>query len=625
MSSEIAWLIVLTPLLVSPLILVLGKKLYSGGALIAISAVIVSLVASVLTLNEIYRLGGAFVLEGFEVIPDFRTQTTVMKGFSWSLYLDNLSVLTALIVAIVSLFILVFSIEYMRGDPGLARYFAEMSFFIGSMQGLVLSNNLVMLYLFWEFVGLASYLLIGFWHEREEVAKAARKAFIVTRIGDMFFLTGIIILWVQLGYLPTVGEIQSGALNQTLAYLGLATIVPLLFFGGSIGKSAQFPLHVWLPDAMEGPTPVSALIHSATMVAAGVYLVVRLYALFSIDPLPLTIVGLIGGITTLYAGILAIASNDIKRVLAYSTVSQLGLMMLALGINLPASSMLHLYAHAFSKALMFLAAGAVIHELATRNMLSMGGLSKRMKVAYYSMMVGGLSLMGIPPLSGFFSKEPILEEAFTSNTSLFILGTLSSFFTAVYWMRIIQLTFLGDFRSEEAEKAESESLIMKIPMFSFMGLTLIFGMLALILNIPSFIGGKFAEIKLEVKPILISSALLLFTISGAMLYYYYYNKGLMKNFVRSNIGKILHAVLENGFYFDHAYERIAKYAGWILGLVAKIFDEKVIDGIVNYMAYGAKRTGISLRRIQSGNLEQYLFYIFAATSTLMIIILVFMI
>jgi NADH-quinone oxidoreductase subunit L len=625
MIKEIAWLIILVPLLISPFILVFGRKLKAGGGYVAIAAVFVSLLAAIFTANEIYTSGKQSVIEGFQLIPDFKSSFGDIKGLTWSLYLDNLSVTTALVVAIVSLLIFIFSLEYMKGDPGLARYFAEMSFFVGSMQGLVLSNNLIMLYLFWEFVGLASYLLIGFWHEREEVAAAARKAFIVTRIGDVFFLAGITLLWVKLGYLPTVAEIQAGLINQVLVALGLSTIIPLLFFGGSIGKSAQFPLHVWLPDAMEGPTTVSALIHSATMVAAGVYLVARLYVMFSIDTIPLAVVGIIGAVTSLYAGILGIVANDIKKVLAYSTISQLGLMMLALGIGLPSGSIMHLYAHAFSKALMFLSAGAVIHELGTRNMLEMGGLANRMKIAYYSMILGGLSIMGIPPLSGFFTKEPILEEAFGKNNLLFILGVLSSFFTAIYWMRIVQLTFLGKARSKKAEEAEPENLTMKIPMFGFIILTIGFGIFALLTNLPAILGGEYVMLANELNSILLDLIILLITVSGAYLYYQYYNAQWMKGFVNSSTGKILYKILENGYYFDYVYERIAKYAGWILGLAAKFFDDRIIDGIVNGIGQAAKIAGNNIRRIQTGNLEQYIFYVFATASFLLILVLVFLI
>lgn len=624
MEYYIAWLIVLAPLSVSPIILALGKRMKDGGAYLAIFSVLVSLISSVYALYYVIKQG-SIVLEGFVAIPSFKALGGEIKGFSWSLYLDNLSVTTAIIVAIVSLLIFIFSIEYMRGDPGIARYFAEISFFVGSMQGLVLANNLIMLYLFWEFVGLASYLLIGFWQEREEVAKAARKAFIVTRIGDVFFLSGIIILWIGLGYLPTIQEIQSGSINNSLISLNLAALVPLLFFGGSIGKSAQFPLHVWLPDAMEGPTTVSALIHSATMVAAGVYLVARTYTIFAIDPLPLTVVGLIGAITSLYAGILGIASNDIKRVLAYSTISQLGLMMLALGLRIPSSSMMHLYAHAFSKALMFLGAGAIIHELGTRNMLEMGGLSSKMKASYYAMLIGGFSLIGVPPFSGFFTKEPILEDAIFNNPILFILGIASSFFTAIYWMRIIQLTYLGNPRSEAAMRAERESLVMRIPIYGFIALTSVFGVFAMLFNLPNFLKGEYAVLKLEFEALAINSSLILFTVSGAYLYYIYYNKNFLKNFTESNIGKMLRLILENGYYFDYVYERIAKYAGWIFGISAKFFDEKIIDGAVNGLGGLAKNFGHNLRKIQTGNLEQYLFYAFAFASIILIIAIFIMI
>jgi len=621
MIETLAWYIILVPIVLSFIVLAIGKKLSYGGGYVAIGGILfITIISGILTYS-ILTSGKSLVLEGFQIIPQFGN----VEGLSWSLYLDNLSIITAFVVAIVSLLIFIFSLEYMHGDPGLARYFAEMLFFVGSMEGLVLSNNLIMLYLFWEFVGLASYLLIGFWHDRPEVAAAARKAFIVTRIGDVFLLAGIALLWMKLGYLPTVQQIESGAINQVLVTLGLSTLIPLLFFGGSIGKSAQFPLHVWLPDAMEGPTTVSALIHSATMVAAGVYLVARLYTMFNIDTIPLIVVGLIGAATSLYTGILGIASNDIKRVLAYSTISQLGLMMLALGLRLPSAAMMYLYAHAFSKALMFLSAGAVIHRLGTRDMLLMGGLAKKMRVAYISMIIGGLSLMGIPPFSIFFVKEPMLEEAFHKSLTLFILGILSSFFTAMYWMRMLRLTFLDKPRSKEAEEAESENLIMKIPMYGFMILTIFFGLFATIINLPNILGGEFASFKLDLSAMALEIIILLITISGALAYYGYYSKGFMNYFINTNEGKIIRRILENGYYFDFVYEKIAKYIGWSIGILAKLFDERIIDGIVNGIGNAARNFGRSLRTIQSGNLEQYLFYVFAAASFLLIIVLAFVV
>jgi len=620
MVYEISWLIVLAPIIVSPFILAFGKKFYSGGALIAIGAVLVSLVS---TLIVLINLKEPLVVESFEIIPTFQYGNYQIIGFKWSLYLDYLSVITALVVAIVSLLIFIFSIEYLRGDKGISRYFAEISFFVGSMQGLVLSNNLIMLYLFWEFVGLASYLLIGYWHEREEVAKAARKAFLVTRIGDVFFLTGIVILWLNLGYLPSVKEIVEGKINAVLASLGLATLIPLLFFGGSIGKSAQFPLHVWLPDAMEGPTTVSALIHSATMVAAGVYLVARLYEMFVIEPLPLIVVGFIGGFTAFYSATLGIVSNDVKRVLAYSTISQLGLMMLALGLHIAGSAILHLYSHAFFKALMFLSAGAIIHELGTRNMLEMGGLSKRIKTSYYGMLIGGLSLIAIPPFSGFFTKDPIIEKAYYSNSILFIFGILTSFFTALYWARMMYLIYFGSPRSEKAREAEEVNVIMKIPIYGFIILVILFGLLIQITYFPSLLNLEYEVIKLDIDVAILS---LMFTLVSLLGIYVYreYHRGFpyILSLVNSNFGKTFRRILENGYYFDYIYERIALIAGWYFGILLRFFDEKVIDGLVNGIAYGTKKIGRTLRYFQTGNLEQYLFYVFLAAIILTLLIII---
>jgi len=620
MVYEVSWLIILAPILVSPFILAFGRKLYSGGALIAIGAVVVSLIS---TLIVLVNLKEPVVVESFEIIPTFQSGNYKIAGFKWSLYLDHLSIITALVVAIVSLLIFIFSIEYLRGDKGIARYFAEISFFVGSMQGLVLSNNLIMLYLFWEFVGLASYLLIGYWHEREEVAKAARKAFLVTRIGDVFFLAGIVILWLNLGYLPSVKEIVDGKINSILASLGLATLVPLLFFGGSIGKSAQFPLHVWLPDAMEGPTTVSALIHSATMVAAGVYLVARLYEMFTIEPLPLIVVGFIGGFTAFYSATLGLATNDVKRVLAYSTISQLGLMMLALGLHIAGSAMLHLYSHAFFKALMFLAAGAIIHELGTRNMLEMGGLSKRIKTSYYGMLIGGLSLIAIPPFSGFFTKDPIIEKAFYSDAVLFTFGILTSFLTALYWARMMYLIYLGNPRSVKAEEAEEANIIMKIPIYGFIILVVSFGLLAQLIPFPYLLNLEFEMLKLKVDVVVLSLIFTAISLLGVYVYHVYYTgKQYMLLLTNSKFGRSLRKILENGYYFDYVYERIAIIVGWYFGILLRFFDEKIIDGIVNGLAYGTKKAGRAIRYFQTGNLEQYLFYVFLTGIIIILLIVI---
>ena len=336
-----------------------------------------------------------------------------------------------LAVTVVSLLVQIYSQGYMAGDSGYGRYFAFMSLFTASMLGLVIASNFFQLFVFWELVGLCSYLLIGFWYHKPEAAAAAKKAFLITRIGDFGFLIAILILFNQTGTFD-FHEIEQAAKAGVLA-VGLLTLVMVLVFSGAVGKSAQFPLHVWLPDAMEGPTPVSALIHAATMVAAGVYLVARLFELFSAAPDAMLVVASIGAFTALFAASHALVARDIKRVLAYSTVSQLGYMMLGLGVGAFSAGTLHLLNHAAFKALLFLAAGSVIHSAGEQDLFKLGRLAGKMKVTAITFLIGGLALAGVPPLSGFWSKDEILTATLQSgHWLLFLVAMLTTALTAFY-------------------------------------------------------------------------------------------------------------------------------------------------------------------------------------------------
>lgn len=607
--ADISWLIILSPFAASLIIFLIGRRLYSGGAYVAIASVGISFIVSLYLLLNLPDLSKGIVVEGYTLIPNFSGGGFTIQGISFSLFLDNLSILTSLIVALVSFLIFIFSIEYMRNDPGIVRYFSEITFFAGSMEGLVLANNIILLFLFWEFVGLASYLLIGFWYDREEVAAAAKKAFLVTRVADFFFLAGILLLWINLGTLPTVSQILSGNYLGTISLLGLGIIVPLLFFAGAMGKSAQFPLHVWLPDAMEGPTTVSALIHSATMVAAGAYLVARLYPFFEISYINLLFIAVIGGFTAFFAGTMAIVSKDIKRILAYSTVSQLGYMMLGLGLGIPAYGMMHLYSHAFFKALMFLSAGAIIHQLSTRDIFQMGGLSRSMRVSYYGMLIGGLSLIAIPPFSGFFTKDPIIEVSYENNIYLFLFAFFGSLITALYWFRLMHYVYFGTPRSEKAKEGGHETLEEKIPIYGFIALVTIFGILMYLIDLPSFIGGNI--LPFNSFSAIFSTMMVLTSLFGIYIFYSY-SKGYKPLLLipNSKIGSGIYRMLEKGYFFDYLYEKIAFYLGWIAGEIMNIVDLKGIDGFVNYLATTAKNFGMKLRKMNSGDIEQYLFLAF---------------
>jgi len=367
-------------------------------------------------------------------------------GFSFTLGLrvDGLTAVMLIVVTSVSTLVQFYSQGYMEGDPGYGRYYAYMSLFTASMLGLVLSDSILFLFVCWELVGLCSFLLIGFWFHKPSAAAAAKKAFITTRVGDVGFMIGILIIWTHTGTF-NIAQIHQAAVAGTVGSTTL-TLFALGVFAGAAGKSAQVPLHIWLPDAMEGPTPVSALIHAATMVAAGVYLVARFFPVFAASSGALHTVAWIGAITAIVAATMGVVNPDIKKVLAYSTISQLGYMMLGLGSGAYVAAIFHLMNHAFFKALLFLGSGSVNHATNTFDMRLMGGLRKAMPITFWTFVIASLSLAGVPPFSGFYSKDDILHAAWNDNKILFVLGFIVVFLTAFYMARVIFLTFFGEFR-----------------------------------------------------------------------------------------------------------------------------------------------------------------------------------
>ena len=469
-TESLVWAIFFLPLVAFLLISLVVRPFLNRFALasgyLLIAALAASFALSLLVLQQIH--GGADL--------DFAPHTWIDLGdvvIQMGLLLDPVTAIMLVVVSGVSLLIQVYSLGYMREDPGVARYFAYMALFTASMLGLVLSSNVVQLYAFWELVGVSSYLLIGFWHDRPSAAAAAKKAFIVTRIGDVGFLLAIIYLafhgpeFAAHGlnplHIPHIWQAaQPLAAGGAILGGGALTLVALGIFAGAAGKSGQFPLHTWLPDAMEGPTPVSALIHAATMVAAGVFLVARFFPLFQETRDAMMVVALVGGFTAFAAATLGLVMDDIKRVMAYSTVSQLGYMMAALGLGAFGPALFHLFTHAFFKALLFLGAGSVNHASGTFNMRYMGGLRRQMPWTYVLVLVAGLSLVGIIPLAGFWSKDEILTSAWVSGESVepwvyqavfafLIAGVL---LTAFYTFRMIFLTFHGEFRGGGARELE---------------------------------------------------------------------------------------------------------------------------------------------------------------------------
>ncbi|MCX5997000.1 MAG: NADH-quinone oxidoreductase subunit L [Chloroflexi bacterium] len=443
MPTQVPWLIFLLPffsfLFIGLVLRPFLSKYPRVGGYLTIGTVGISCALSLWVLGAVIAAPDHMLL-----VDDIQWAVVGNLNIHIGVLVDALTAVMVVVVTFVSLMVQIYSQGYMKGDPGYLRYYAFMSLFTACMLGLVLANNILFMFVFWEGVGLGSYLLIGFWFHKPSAANAAKKAFIVTRLGDFGFLAAILILYAQTGTFDT-GTLYKLVAAGTLAGTTL-TWVAIGIFSGAAGKSAQFPLHVWLPDAMEGPTPVSALIHAATMVAAGVFLVARFYPLFSHSTEAMTVVAVIGAFTAIFAASIGLVMNDIKRVLAYSTISQLGFMMLGLGVGSVAIGIFHLFTHAFLKALLFLGSGSVNHGTGTFDMRLMGGLRKAMPWTYITFVIGALSLAGIWPLAGFWSKDEILVSAFTNNPVLFGLAIITVFMTAFYMFRAIFMTFHGEYR-----------------------------------------------------------------------------------------------------------------------------------------------------------------------------------
>jgi NADH-quinone oxidoreductase subunit L len=561
--------------------------------------------------------------------------------------MDQLSAVTAVVVSVVSLMVQIYSIGYMEHDEaGYYRYYTYMSLFTFSMLGLILSNNLLFTFVFWEMVGLCSYLLIGFWFHKPSAANAAKKAFIVTRIGDFGFLAGILILYANTGTFD-IAHLQTLAAAGALAGSAL-TWACIGLFAGAVGKSAQFPLHVWLPDAMEGPTPVSALIHSATMVCAGVFLVARTMPLFVFSEQAITLVAVIGGFTAIFAATMGLVANDIKRVLAYSTISQIGYMMLGLGAAgmilapeirtgsnnlLPiiqlaqaavAVGMFHLFTHAFFKALLFMGSGSVNHATGTFDMRLMGGLRKTMPWTYATFLIGSLSLAGIWPLAGFWSKDEILATAFEAQPILFVLAMITVFLTAFYMFRAIFMTFHGEYRGGAKEEAEhghdyshthESPWVMVAPLVFLAILAVIAGWWNLSGGFSSFFGHEvethgntfFSIFGHTVNGFPLPVVSLLVAILGIFFAWVVYIK---KWVTAESIGKtfgVLHKIVFNKYYLDYLYEDIIVKRLLANGLFKAFswFDSKGVDGAVNGAGTVIVQGGKAIRQAQTGQLQLY--------------------
>lgn len=522
-----------------------------------------------------------------------------LPSIKLAIFIDPLSSIMLFVVSLVASMVQIYSLGYMSEEtPGsLGRYFTYHSLFAFSMLSLVASGSLISTYIFWELVGLCSYLLIGFWYYKPSAAKAAVKAFWVTRFGDVGFAIGLAILWGRVGTfeLPKIFNLVN---NGQLAG-GFLLLVTLLIFAGAVGKSAQFPLHVWLPDAMEGPTPVSALIHAATMVAAGVYLVARVFPLFEASHITLLVIAYIGSFTAFFAATMALVQEDIKRVLAYSTISQLGYMMAALGAGSSIAAFFHLFTHAYFKALLFLAAGSAIHALGTNSIWEMGNLYKKMPQTVTLFIIGALSLSGIPPFAGFFSKDEILMVVYKSGLWIpFIFTILTVFLTAFYMFRVIFVAFFG---KRQAEGHLHEIPVMTIPMW-------ILGFFAIFAGFPhkifsEILGAHVAEGGAAFLPLLSLGLALLGIISAWAIYQ---KESPSPDSVRTSF-KPFYVTFQRKYWMDDFYEALYHYVMLGLATICGWFDRYIVDGVVNFVTWLSKQLSLILRMLQTGKVQDYLY------------------
>ena len=647
-AFEVAPAIAILPLASFVIALFAGKYLPKRGALAGITATGGSLLLSLWVMLTV--AGGAYYNEEIYTL----VSTPDSFDLHFGLLLDPLSALMLVIVSLVAFLVHLFSLGYMNdeGEPGLPRYYAGLGLFTFSMLSFVLSDNLFMSFVFFELVGLCSWLLIGHWYREDAPPSAAKKAFLVTRFGDYFFLIGVVAIFATFGTatfagaesFPTLAEealAGSGGAGGELPTFGLSaqgwfTVLGLLVLGGVLGKSAQFPLHTWLPDAMEGPTPVSALIHAATMVAAGVYLVARMYGFYALSPTALAIVAFVGGFTALFAASMAVVKRDVKQVLAYSTISQYGYMMLGLGAGGYVAAVFHLMTHAFFKALLFLGAGAVIIAMHHRqDMWEMGGLKGELPVTYYTFLAGSLALAGIVPFAGFWSKDEVLYEALVHGLddplllAAYLMGLTAVFFTGFYTFRMVLLTFHGEPRTHTARNPHSLGWSVKTPL-------VVLGILATVIgltNMTPIAEATGLEIEFlhtwlehgledvnsehygevletvagysaaELSPLLAAVFSLSLALAGAGLAYRLYS-GDRPEHHTDRLGAAKRLLTDN-YYQDEYQVWIAQTLGTGVARASDRFDQGVVDGVVNGVSSVSLFSGDHVRRVQTGIVSNY--------------------
>ncbi|MDB4293799.1 NADH-quinone oxidoreductase subunit L [Akkermansiaceae bacterium] len=583
--DSLAWLLLALPLLSAATIHFGLKRLQT------VSAIVSAATAAAILVIAILLLGADDTTLAFHWanVPGVNIQI--------GLQLDSFAKNMMIVVTGVGFLVHLFSLAYMKDDSAKARYFGALSIFMFSMTGIVLASNFIMMFIFWELVGLSSYLLIGHWYEKDSAADAAKKAFLVNRIGDFGFMIGILMLWGIAGTF-TFSEISSGLAANPYSSFFLGTAI-LCIFAGAMGKSAQAPLHVWLPDAMEGPTPVSALIHAATMVAAGVFMMARLYTSIGVDVIGelwgVHTIAWIGGITSLLAALMATQQDDIKKILAYSTLSQLGYMVMAVGLLDPAAGMFHLFTHAWFKALLFLGSGAVIyachHE---QNIWKMGGLKDKMPITFVTFLIGTLALCGFPLTAGFFSKEQIFEATLhAGNYPLFILAVLVATLTTFYMFRLFFIAFLGKNRSEKSDHAKEVGPLMLIPL--------------VILAIMAIASGYTRGLApgdtaaYHTNWLALGASIGAFVV-GALIAFKLYFNAEKDPLADNKVAK----VFRNKFYIDEFYAKLVGYLQDGVAAVVHFIDELVIGGLlVGGFSRAAGGIGRIFTRMQSGNLQTY--------------------
>ncbi|MFG6119475.1 NADH-quinone oxidoreductase subunit L [Thalassobacillus sp. B23F22_16] len=597
---ENAWLIPLFPLLSFLLLLFFGKQWKEKSSYVGIGFTGVSFLLSVIVLFTQMANGSG----GAEMV----WLTIGQLEFRFGVVVTPLNALMLVIVSLVSFLVHIYSKGYMHSDERLTTFYSYLGLFTFAMLALVISPNLLQLYIFWELVGVGSFLLIGFYFYKEEAKAAAKKAFIMTRIGDVGLLIGMILLFWQVGSLEfndIFAAVGGGEVPE-----GLLTLIAILIFVGAVGKSGQFPLHTWLPDAMEGPTPVSALIHAATMVAAGVYLVAALFPVFEASPAAMTVVAVVGGFTAIFAATIGLVQTDIKRVLAYSTVSQLGYMMMALGAAGYVAGVFHLMTHAFFKALLFLAAGSVIHAVHTQNIEKMGGLWTKMRVTGPVFLIGTLAISGVPLFSGFFSKDEILLATwYDGRYGVFIIGLVAAFFTAFYMFRLFFMVFTGENRSADTEVRESPRS-MTIPMVVLAFLAAFAGYI----NTPwfgTFLGdwlagdSEFLPFEHHEGPVWVMLAASLIAFAGiGLAYLIYYKKSLQRDFLSSHM-PATYTLVFNKYFIDEFYQYTVEYAARAVGYLGSFIEKYIVEVIVAAVAGVTRAAGSLGSKLQSGQVQTY--------------------